>query len=102
MISQIAHVHLLSNHSFTGAVNASEVRMPPDLHCNENRLQTTTLNCYRAWLSLESVRLLSRGLRVQIPTCLIYFCGKNVSHTRVFYSKTGTSLAKSIESVHVL
>jgi hypothetical protein len=35
------------------------------------------------------------GMRVEIPTCLIYFCGKNISQTREFYWQTCTSLAKA-------
>jgi hypothetical protein len=42
MTIEIVYVHWPSNHSFTGAVNARQERVSPDLHCNENRLQTTS------------------------------------------------------------
>jgi hypothetical protein len=44
MTIEMVYVHWLSNHACTGTVNARPARVPPDLHCNENRFQITTVN----------------------------------------------------------
>jgi hypothetical protein len=54
MIPVSVYVYSLSKHAFTGAVNARQARVPTDLHCNKNRLQTTTVNCLPVWLSWVS------------------------------------------------
>jgi hypothetical protein len=70
MHSQVPYMHV-------------NVRDAGYMHYNENLVQTNQIISSSASSVGRADSLSNRRLRVQIQTCLIYFCGKYVSHTRI-------------------